>query len=365
MNDSFSSFDSVESALADIAAGKMVIVTDDEDRENEGDLVIAAEKVTPAAVNMMATHGRGLICAPMDGVLLDRLGISQMVPKNRESQRTAFTVSVDAARGITTGISAYDRAQTLRILADPRSRGEDLVQPGHIFPLHARAGGVLERAGHTEAAVDLARMAGLSPAGVICEILNEDGTMARLPQLELFKKRFGLKLICIAQLIEYRRRTEKLVETCGQWEIKTRYGTFTARQYRSILDNSRHYALTMGALSRSPVLVRVHGETLLADLFGAEGFSNPAGSIERALRRIAAEGAGAFVYVGQPDGGVFQDNGASSSSIKERDILRTYGIGAQILRELGLKQLRLLSNHPRRIAAIEGWGIEVSSTETF
>src|SRR5690606_22006282 len=258
-------FDSVESAIADIAAGKPVIVTDDEDRENEGDLVFAASKASVANVNLMIQHARGLICVPCTAPHLQRLGISPMVQENRESHRTDFTVSVDAAEGITTGISAYDRFRTIQLLADPDTRPDQLVQPGHIFPLKAKAGGVLERAGHTEAAVDLASLAGLFPCGVVCEILNDDGSMARAPELQGFKERFGLKMISIASLISYRHQREHLVEFVREREISTEHGRFQLKVFRSLLDGREHLALVKGEIDASPTLVRVHAENLLSD----------------------------------------------------------------------------------------------------
>src|SRR3954469_5747955 len=264
-------FDSVESAIADVAAGKLVIVTDDENRENEGDLIMAAEKVTPETVNMMIRYGSGIVCVPTVEHQLRRLGLGPMVASNRESQRTDFTVSVDAAEGITTGISAYDRARTIQLLADPATKPEQLVQPGHVFPLRARAGGVLERAGHTEAAVDLATLAGLSPMGVLCELVNDDGTVQRLPQLVEFKQKFGLKMISIAALIEYRAQREHLVELVTAKPLESEYGSFTAHVFRSRLDGRHHLALSMGTLGPEATLVRVHSENLLSDLFRAKG----------------------------------------------------------------------------------------------
>lgn len=365
MSELLSDFDSVESAIADIAAGKMIIVTDDENRENEGDLIIAGEKISAEAINMMVTHARGLICAPASAQQLERLGLVQMVPENRESHRTAFTVSVDAAQGISTGISAHDRAETIRLLASKDARPRDLVQPGHIFPLRAREGGVLERAGHTEAAVDLAMLAGLSPCGAICEVLNDDGTMARLPQLIAFKQRFGLKLISIAQLIEYRSKREKLVRHLGSTTVNTPQGEFTAYLYQSTLDNSRHYVLTKGVLDETPILVRMHSENVLSDIFGAMNFAEIPSEISRALTRIAQEGRGVFVYVSQPDGGLCLEGRCLQKVAATPRGLRTYGVGAQILRDLGLKRLRLLSAHPKKIIAIDGWNLEVVSTETL
>ncbi len=355
-----SPFDSVEEAIADIAAGRIVIVTDDENRENEGDLVMAASKVTPEAVNMMIRHGRGLICVPTTDHQLKRLGISPMTPDNRESQRTAFTVSVDAAEGITTGISAYDRAATIRILADPDAAPGMLVQPGHVFPLRARPGGVLQRAGHTEAAVDLASLAGLHPSGVICEILNEDGSMARLKELVAFKNRFGLKLISIAQLIEYRHRRDKLVERVATAPFESEFGHFQLHIFRSLLDSRTHFALTTGTLGPEPTLVRVHSENLLADLFRASGTSGHH-SLTAALQRIAGEGRGVVLYLEQPGCGIKvgkAECGRPDIGPASMD-LRDYGIGAQILAELGLRKIRLLSGTPRKVVGLEGYALEI------
>lgn len=354
-------FDSVENAIADIAAGKLVIVTDDVSRENEGDLVMAAAKVTPEAVNMMIRHARGLICAPTVAHQLRRLGINQMVHDNREAQQTDFSISVDAAEGITTGISAYDRAATLRILADPDATPEQLVQPGHIFPLKAKAGGVLERAGHTEAAVDLASLAGLHPSGVICEILKEDGSMARLPDLIEFKNAHGLRLISIAALIEYRHRREKLVECLTTRPFECEWGTFNLHLFRSILDGRQHIALTLGDLDSRPTLVRVHSENLLTDIFRARAMGSGS-NLDTALTRVAEAGHGVILYIGQPNMGV-RLNAEPSEENPEiapaKMDFRDYGIGAQILADLGLQQIRLLSSSRRRVVALEGYGLEI------
>ncbi len=354
-------FDPVEDAIADIAAGRLIIVTDDASRENEGDLVMAAAKVTPEAVNMMIRHARGLICAPTVAHQLRRLGIHQMVQENREAQQTDFSISVDAAEGITTGISAYDRATTLRILADPRATPDQLVQPGHIFPLRAKPGGVLERAGHTEAAVDLASLAGLHPSGVICEILKEDGSMARLPDLIDFKQRHGLRLISIASLIEYRHRREKLVERLTTRPFECSWGRFDLHVFRSRVDGRQHIALTMGKLDARPTLVRVHSENLLADLFRARAMGS-GNSLELAMARVAESGHGVILYVGQPNMGLRLDG---TEDTENPDVapakmdFRDYGIGAQILAELGLKQIRLLSSSRRRVVALDGYGLEI------
>ncbi|MDX2186128.1 MAG: 3,4-dihydroxy-2-butanone-4-phosphate synthase [Opitutaceae bacterium] len=352
----FSTFDPVEAAIQDIADGKLVIVTDDEGRENEGDLVMAASKVTPEAVNMMIRHARGLICVPTTQHQLKRLGIGQMVQENRESHRTAFTVSVDAAEGITTGISAFDRARTIALLANPEGNPDDLVQPGHIFPLRARPGGVLERAGHTEAAVDLASLAGLHPSGVICEILNEDGTMARLPELQAFKERHGLKMISIAALIEHRLRIEKLVECIGVQPFPSDLGEFSLHVFRNRLDGRHHLALTKGTLGPEPTLVRVHSANTLGDVFRAKG-SDSARLIEAALCRVEKEGCGVVLYMDPSEHGT-GFKGFMGTSVG-RMSFRDYGIGAQILVALGLRKIRLLTRHSRKVIGLDGYNLEI------
>lgn len=348
-------FDSVESAIADIGAGKLVIVTDDEGRENEGDLVMAAEKVTPELVNTMIRHARGLICVPMTEPQLKRLGINPMVQQNRESHRTAFTVSVDAAEGITTGISAFDRARTIQLLASPETRTDELVQPGHIFPLCSRPGGVLERAGHTEAAVDLAALAGLRPTAVICEILNEDGTMARLPQLTEFKRQYGLSLISISALIEYRHRREQLVECVAQRPFSSEYGEFTLHVFRSKVDGRHHLAFTMGKLDGAPTLVRVHTENLLSDVFHGKDLGSHR-SLLGSLQRVAQAGHGVIVYMEQT--GRMQEALLAAHAMPGSN-LRDYGTGAQILTALGLKKIRLLQHSPKRVVGLDGYGLEI------
>lgn len=354
-------FDTIEEAVAEIASGRMVIVTDDEQRENEGDLVLAASKASPEAINLMIQEAGGLICVPTLSHQLTKLGINQMVVDNRESHRTDFSVSVDAAEGISTGISAYDRAQTIQILADPKATPEMLVQPGHIFPLRSRPGGVLQRAGHTEAAVDLATLAGLHPSGVICEILNKDGSMARLPELVEYKRKHGLKMISIAQLIEYRHKREKLVEKIGHRKTETEFGNFDLHVFRSVLDNRTHLALSRGELNREPTLVRVQGENLLSDVFGAEVREN---LVRPSMKRIAEEGKGAVVYIEQSHGGLRLN--PKTGKLLESDALgkapmdiRDYGIGAQILSELGLQKIRLLTSRPRKMIALEGYDLEI------
>lgn len=360
-------FASVPEAIAEIAAGKMIIVTDDEDRENEGDLIAAASKVTPEMVNFMVTYGRGLICVPITPARAHQLGLAAMVPRNRDSFGTDFTVSVDASRGISTGISAPDRACTIRVLADPLASAADLVQPGHIFPLQAKPGGILRRAGHTEAAVDLARMAGLDESGVICEILNDDGTMARLPQLLEFASRHGLRICTIGSLIEYRQTRERLVEVANEMPVQTPCGLFTLRTYRSVLDDRFHFALIRGTLNpANPTLVRVHRQDLIEDLFGPLQPAHPNSLLHRALDQIARAGNGVLVYM-QRD--------STSQSVREHlrnpstpappMDLRDYGIGAQILTDLGIHQLRLLSNHPRKVIALEGHGLKIAEIVPF
>jgi 3,4-dihydroxy 2-butanone 4-phosphate synthase/GTP cyclohydrolase II len=351
-----SPFDSIESAIQDIADGRMIIVTDDENRENEGDLVMAASKATAEMVNTMIRHARGLICVPTTGAQLRRLGINPMVQENRESYKTAFTVSVDANEGITTGISAYDRARTISILADPAAKPEALVQPGHIFPLRAKDGGVLERAGHTEAAVDFASLAGLHPSGVICEILNDDGTVARLPELLEFKKKFGLKLVSIADLIEYRHRRDKLVEQVCVRLFASEYGDFMLHIFRNKLDGRHHFAFVMGELDQTPTLVRVHSENLLGDLFrqrGSDGHALLVGSLEA----IARAGRGVVLYMEHAQGSADLLDGAARHATGMS--FRDYGIGAQILVALGLRKIRLLSNSSRKVVGLDGYDLEI------
>jgi len=359
-----SPFDTVEAAIADIASGRLVIVTDDEDRENEGDLIMVAEKATPETVNMMIRYCSGIICVPALEPQLKRLGLNPMVANNRESHRTDFTVSVDAAGGVTTGISAFDRSVAIRLLADPQTRPEQLVQPGHVFPLRARPGGVLERAGHTEAAVDLATLAGCAPCGVICEVVNEDGTMARLPDLMRFKETHGLKMISIAQLIAYRHERERLVEIVSVEPFQSAYGAFELHTFRSLTDGALHYALTQGALGEEPVLVRVQGENRLEDVFGDPSGGSRA-ALEDALQRIAAEGRGVFVYMSQcakakPAMAVPSAPANRGEPVGEKMDFRQYGMGAQILSALGLRRIRLLSSTQRHVIGLEGYGLEIT-----
>lgn len=358
-------FDTVEAAIDDIAAGKLVIVVDDEDRENEGDLIMAASNATPETVNMMIRHGRGLICVPTVEHQLKRLGLNPMVANNRESHRTDFTVSVDAADGVTTGISAADRCEAIQIIANPDSTADQLVQPGHVFPLRARPGGVLQRAGHTEAAVDLAVLAGLPPAGVLCEILNEDGSMARLPELLEYRETFGLKLISIKQLIEYRHSREKLVDRVASQPFRNEYGEWSLHLFRSLTDHRIHFALTMGDFGDESVMVRVQSENILTDVFSG----HPAGerrSVDLALEQIAAEGKGAFVYMTHSCAGLnvphtaAGDPDACQLEPVSMDF-RGYGLGAQILYALGLRRIRLLSSSHRRHVALDGYGLHIEA----
>jgi len=369
-------FDSIESVLRDIRAGKPVIVVDDADRENEGDLILAAEKATAESVNFMMRFGRGLICAPISMERAARLGLNRMVLDNRESFKTDFTVTVDATQGITTGISAEDRAKTIRLLANPKSRPGDLVQPGHIFPLRAKPGGVLQRSGHTEAAVDLARMAGLDPSGVLCEIVKDDGTMARLPDLHKFKKKHGLKLCTILDLIEYRRRREKLVELEQRVKMPTDFGTFDLLLYRATMNQEHHLALVKGDVADGrPVLVRVHSECLTGDVFGSRR-CDCGSQLHSALQQIEAEGRGIVLYMRQEGRGIglaakihaykLQEDGFDTVQANLKlgypSDLREYGLGAQILFDLGVRQIRLLTNNPKKVVGLAGYGLRIVET---
>jgi 3,4-dihydroxy 2-butanone 4-phosphate synthase/GTP cyclohydrolase II len=366
-------FDSIESVVQDLRRGKMVIVVDDADRENEGDLIMAAEHATPAAVNFMAKHGRGLICVPTTSERLKQLGIEQMVAQNRDAFRTDFQVTVDAAQGITTGISAADRARTIQVLADPTATPEDLVQPGHVFPLRAKPGGVLQRAGHTEAAVDLVRLAGARPIGVICEIMDEDGSMMRLPGLVRFARKHKLKLCTIEALIKYRRQREKLIERVEVVKLPTEYGDFELYLYRSKLDGQHHLALVCGEVAGSRcVLVRVHSECLTGDVFGSRR-CDCGPQLHEAMRQIAQAGRGVIVYMRQEGRGIGLPSKIKAYKLQEHGLdtveanarlgypmdLREYGLGAQILADLGIKTICLLTNNPKKVIGLEGYGLEI------
>jgi 3,4-dihydroxy 2-butanone 4-phosphate synthase/GTP cyclohydrolase II len=368
-------FSPIPEAIEDIRAGRMVVVCDDEDRENEGDLTIAAEKVSPDAINFMATHGRGLICLPMTGERLDELRIPLMVQDEENSARfgTAFCVPVEAKKGTTTGISAHDRARTVLAAIDPRTKPQDLARPGHMFPLRAQPGGVLQRAGQTEAAVDLARLAGLYPAGVICEIMHEDGTMARVPHLERFCAAHGIRMITIQDLIQHRMRHERLVRKIADASLPTSYGAFRIHAFESLIDGEHHVALVLGDIKpEDAVMVRVHSQCLTGDIFSSTR-CDCGGQLHTALEMISAEGKGVLLYLRQEGRGIglmhkimayqLQDQGRDTVEANEalgfKPDQRDYGIGAQILVELGVERMRLLSNNPRKFVGLEGYGLKI------
>jgi len=368
-----SPFATIEEAIEDVRSGKFVVVVDDADRENEGDLTVAAQFVTPEAIAFMATHGRGLICLCLTAERCDELGLRQMTDRNETPLGTAFTVSIEAREGVSTGISAHDRARTIQVAIDPRSTAGDLVQPGHVFPLRARPGGVLQRSGQTEAAVDLARLAGLNPAGVVCEIMNDDGTMARVPDLVAFCERHGLKLVTVADLIEYRRRTEKLVERVVSVRLPTEYGDFEAVAYRERLTGRHHVALVKGDLAGAEnVLVRVHSECLTGDVFHSL-LCDCGEQLEQALACVEAEGRGVVLYMGQEGRGIGLLNKLKAYELQAQGLdtveanlelgfppdAREWGIGNQILADLGLSTIRILTNNPRKLTGLDGYGLTV------
>lgn len=366
----------IPEAIEDIKAGKFIIIIDDENRENEGDVAIAAEKITPETINFMTKHARGLICLPIIKQRLDELGIPLMVQDNTSRQSTAFTISVEAKHNVTTGISAFDRTQTIKTVLDPNSNSDDLVRPGHVFPIRARNGGVLVRAGHTEAIVDMARLAGLYPAGVICEVMKEDGTMARLPELEIMASKYSLKIVTIADLITYRLSNEKLVHQIAKAKLPTAFGEFTIMAYKSDVDATEHVALVKGDISGDePVLVRVHSACLTGDIFGSLRCDCGA-QIKLAMQTIAKEDRGVFLYMQQEGRGIGLHNKLRAYALQDQGMdtveanvalgfppdLRDYGVGAQILADLGLHNVRLLTNNSKKVVGLQSYGLRIVET---
>ena len=367
-------FTNVQDAIEEIRAGRMIVIVDDEDRENEGDLTLAAEKVTPESINFMAKYGRGLVCLAMTGERLEHLNIGPMTAENTSQYGTAFCEAIDARQGVTTGISAYDRARTIQVAIDPATKPSDLARPGHVFPLRARKGGVLVRAGQTEASVDLARLAGLVPAGIICEIMKDDGSMARVPDLIEFCRLHNMKMLTVAELIRYRMAHERYINRLGEALIDTRFGEFRLIAYSSEVDGGEsHVALVRGDVEQSedPVLVRMHAHCLMGDVFGASGCECHA-TLEGSLKRISQEGKGALIYLHQTSQGFSIEKVGERNALNfhggrvlpslydtERRVQREIGIGAQILSDLGLRRIRLLTNHPKKVAALEGFGVEI------